>query len=160
MYAPPAYPPAYPPGPPGPAGLAGALTRDEARSKLIVPGIALACISGLLIAVFLLDLVLFASGMPLGTTTAAGVPPDMAEWVRPFTIAVCIFAALANAFNVFAAIQMVRVRTWGLALAGCIVAAIPLTSSACCILTLPFSIWAIVMLVKPEIRAAFKQDAP
>ena len=133
------------------------LTRDEARSRLIVPGIALACISGLLIAVFLLDLVLVASGMPIGG--AVGVPPDMAEWVRPFTIAVCIFAALANVFNVIAAIQMVRVRSWGLALAGCIVAAIPNTSSACCLLTLPFSIWGIVQLVKPEVRAAFRQDA-
>jgi hypothetical protein len=47
----------------------------------------------------------------------------------------------------------------GIALAGCIVAAIPLTSSACCLLTLPFSIWAIVQLVKPEIREAFKQPA-
>jgi hypothetical protein len=146
MYAPPQAQPQPP----------QSLTRDEARSKLIVPGIALACISGLLICVFLLDLVLIAGGMPLGETP--GVPPDMAEWIRPFTIAVCIFAALANVFNVVAAIQMVRVRTWGLALAGCIVAAIPITSSACCLLTLPLSIWAIVMLVKPEIRAAFRQD--
>jgi hypothetical protein len=154
MYAPPAYPPA---GPAYPAGPVGPLTREQARAKLIFPGIALACVSGLLILVFILDLVLFATGMPIGATS--GVPPEMQEWIRPFTIAVCIFAALANVFNVVAAIQMVRVRTWGLALAGCIVAAIPLTSSACCVLTLPFSIWAIVMLVKPEIKAAFKQDA-
>jgi len=158
MYAPPAYPPVGPAGPASPPGFAGALTREQARSKLIVQAIALMCISGLLILVFLLDLFLFASGMPIGA--AGSVPPDMAEWVRPFTIAVCIFAALANVFNVVAAIQMLRVRTWGLALAGCIVAAIPLTSSACCLLTLPFSIWAIVQLVKPEIRAAFRNDAP
>jgi hypothetical protein len=101
--------------------------------------------------------VLFATGMPIGSTaTTPGMTPEMQAWIRPFTIGVCVFAALANGFNVFAAIQMVRVRMWGLALAGCIVAAIPLTSSACCILTLPFSIWAIVMLVKPEIRAAFQ----
>jgi len=125
MYAPPAYPPA---GPAYPAGPGGPLTREQARAKLIFPGIALACVSGLLILVFILDLVLFATGMPIGMTS--GVPPEMQEWIRPFTIAVCIFAALANVFNVVAAIQMVRVRTWGLALAGCIVAAIPLTSSA------------------------------
>ncbi|MGD0525566.1 MAG: hypothetical protein ABSE49_10500 [Polyangiaceae bacterium] len=155
MYAPPAYPPAPAPG--DAYAQAGALTREQARSKLIVPGIALAVISGLLILVFLLDLVLFATGMPIGATAGTpGMTPEMQEWVRPFTIAVCIFAALANVFNVFAAIQMLRVRMWGLALAGCIVAAIPITSSACCLLTLPFSIWAIVVLVKPEIRAAFK----
>jgi hypothetical protein len=139
-----------------PAPLSAPLTRDEARSKLIVQGIALASISGLLICVFLLDLILFATGMPIGA--ASGVPPEMQDWIRPFTIAVCVFAALANAFNVFAAIQMIRVRTWGLALAGCIVSAIPVTSSACCILTLPFSIWAIVQLMKPEVRAAFRLD--
>jgi len=158
MYAPPAYPSAGPPGPAGLAGLAGPLTREQARSKLIVQGIALACISGLLICVFLLDLVLFASGMPIGATS--GVPPEMQAWVQPFTIAVCIFAALANVFNVVAAIQMIRVRHWGIAFAGCIVAAIPITSSACCLLTLPFSIWGIVQLMKPEIRAAFRQDTP
>ncbi|HEY3822062.1 MAG TPA: hypothetical protein VGL81_33075 [Polyangiaceae bacterium] len=150
MYAPPAYPPV------GPAGPAGALTREQARSRLIVQGIALACISGLLILVFLLDLFLFASGFPIGP--AGGVPPEMQAWIRPFTIGVCIFAALANGFNVVCAVQMIRVRSWGLALAGCIVTAIPLTSSACCLLTLPFSIWGIVQLVKPEIRAAFKLE--
>jgi hypothetical protein len=155
MYAPPAYPPAYPPT--DPAAPPGALTREQVRSKLIVQGIALACISGLLILVFLLDLVLFSTGMPIGATAGSpGMTPEMQEWVRPFTIAVCIFAALANGFNVFAAIQMIRVRMWGLALAGCIVSAIPITSSACCLLTLPFSIWGIVVLVKPEVRAAFK----
>jgi hypothetical protein len=51
---------------------------------------------------------------------------------------------------------MMRLRTWGLALAGCIVSAIPLSSSACCLLTLPFAIWAIVVLVKPEVKAAFQ----
>ncbi|HEX3345087.1 MAG TPA: hypothetical protein VHS09_10975 [Polyangiaceae bacterium] len=151
MYAPPAYPPA---GPPDLAGPGMPLTREQARSKIIVQGIALATISGLLILVFLLDLFLFANGMPIGATSS--VPPEMQAWIRPFTIAVCIFAALANVFNVVAAVQMLRVRSWGLALAGCIVAAIPVTSSACCLLTLPFSIWGIVQLVKPEIRAAFK----
>ena len=77
MYAPPAYPPA---GPAYPAGPVGPLTREQARAKLIFPGIALACVSGLLILVFILDLVLFATGMPIGATS--GVPPEMQEWIR------------------------------------------------------------------------------
>ena len=147
MYAPPAYPSPY--EPPG-------LTAEQARSRLIVPGIILAVLSGLLIIVFLLDLLLFASGMPLNLP-GMGASGGMDEISPVFIMGVCIFAALANAFNLFAAIQMVRVRTWGLAFAGCIVAAIPITTSACCILTLPFSIWAIVVLLKPEIRAAFRR---
>ena len=155
MYAPPAYPPAATGGPAAPAV---SLTREQARAKLIVPGIALACISGLLILIFLLDLVIFASGMPIGAVS--NVPPEMVQWMHPLMIGVCIFAALANVFNLVAAIQMARVRMWGLALAGAIVAAIPVTSSVCCLLTLPLSIWAIILLVKPEIRAAFRADAP
>ncbi len=147
MYANPAYPsPDQPPG----------LTPEQARSRLVVPGIVLAVLSGLLIVVFLLDLLLFASGYPLSFPGMGG-GAEMPVISPPFLIGVCIFGALANAFNLFAAIQMVRVRTWGLAFAGCIVAAIPLTTSACCVLTLPFSIWAMVVLLKPEIRDAFRR---
>jgi hypothetical protein len=122
----------------------------------MVPGIALACLSGILILIFLLDLVIFASGSNIGM--AKGMTPNMQEMMHPLMIGVCIFGILANAFNVFAAIQMVRVRMWGVAFAGCIITAIPLTSSACCLLTLPFSIWGIVVLLKPEVRAAFKRE--
>jgi hypothetical protein len=131
-------------------------TPEQARSRLMVPGIILAVLSGLLILVFLLDLLLFASGAPpgfFGSGASAGM--DLSPG---FLMGVCVFGALANGFNLFAAIQMVRVRTWGLAFAGCIVVALPITSSACCILTLPFSIWAIVVLLKPEVRAAFRRS--
>jgi hypothetical protein len=148
VYAPPAYPPLdQPPG----------LTAEQARSKLIVPGIILAVLSGLLIIVFLLDLLLFASGAPPDFFGMGGGGGGMPPISPVFIMGVCVFAALANAFNLFAAIQMVRVRTWGLAFAGCVVAAIPISTSACCIVTLPFSIWAIVVLLKPEIRAAFRR---
>jgi hypothetical protein len=149
VYAPPAYQAPQP----------LEMSAEQARSKLIVPGIILACLSGLLVLVFLLDTLLFASGMPLTMPGGGAAGSPFGDLPPGFLIGVCLFASLANVFNLVAAIQMVRVRMWGLALAGCIVAAIPLTSSACCILTLPFSIWAIVVLVKPEVRAAFRRPA-
>jgi hypothetical protein len=114
-------------------------------------------LSAVLSALFLLELIVVASG-----TTMAGleqVPPDVQKSMHPFLLAGCAVGAVANVFNLIAALQMVRLRTWGLALAGCIVAALPLFSSACCVLTLPVSIWAIVTLMKPEVRAAFHRDA-
>jgi hypothetical protein len=133
------------------------LTTEAARAKLIVPAIALASLSGLLVLAFVLDLVLcLVAPDQFMRDLRVSLPPPAQPYVRTMFAAVCVFALLGNAFNLIAAIQMTRLRMWWLAMAGCIVAAIPLTSSACCLLTLPMSIWAIVQLVKPEIRAAFR----
>jgi len=151
MYFPPGFPmqPARP-EPPVP------LAPRTARSRLIVPAVALLCLSGVLIGVFALDFFVVVPGTPI--VGLEGVPPEMKARMHPLLLTMCIFGMLANLFNVVAAIQMLRVRSWGLALAGCIVAAVPLVSSVLCLLTLPFSVWAIVVLVKPEVRAAFRRD--
>jgi hypothetical protein len=151
MYLPPGFPmhPARP-EPPEP------LAPRTARSRLIVPAIALICLSGLLIGVFALDFVLVIPGTPV--VGFEGVPPEAKAWMHPLLLAICVFGMLANVFNMVAAIQMLRVRTWGLALAGCIVAALPFVSSALCLITLPFSLWALVVLLKPEVRAAFRRE--
>ena len=151
MYFPPGFPmqPARP-DPPEP------LASRTARSRLLVPAVALMCLSGLLIGVFAIDLVVVVPGMPL--VGLEGVPPEAKAWMHPLLLGICIFGMAANVFNVVAAVQMLRVRTWGLALAGCIVATLPFVSSALCLLTLPFSVWAIVVLLKPEVRAAFRGD--
>jgi hypothetical protein len=152
-YAPPqqAGYPVVPAGPP-------ALDQQQARSRLMVPGIAIAILSGILILVFILDLIMAATGnfgsMSKGSPLSGS---GMDALTGPaFLIGVCIFAMVCNGFVLFSMIQMLRLRTWGLALAGCIVTAIPLSSSACCLLTLPFAIWAIVVLVKPQVKAAFR----
>jgi hypothetical protein len=60
------------------------------------------------------------------------------------------FAALI----LLGAIQMLRLRWYGLAVTTNVVAMIP-GISCCCILGLPFGIWGLVLLVKPEVKAAF-----
>jgi hypothetical protein len=147
MYLPPGFP--MHPARPEP------LAPRTARSRLAVPAIALICSSSLLIAVFAFDFVLVLPGTP--TVGFEGVPAEMKVWMHPLLVGICVFGMVANVFNLAAAIQMLRIRTWGLALAGCIVAALPIVSSALCLITLPFSIWAMVVLVKPEVRAAFRK---
>ena len=149
-YAAPQLPgyPAYP-GQPVPVGP----DPQQARSRVMFPAIAICVVSGLLILVFLLDLVMAATGsfnMPTGSG-------DLDRFMGPgFLIGVCLFAMLLNGFVIFSMVQMMRLKTWGLALAGCIVSALPLSSSLCCLLTLPFAIWAIVVLVKPEVKGSFQ----
>lgn len=60
------------------------------------------------------------------------------------------------AFMMFGAIAMLKRRGLGMARAGGILAVIPLTASCCCILTLPFGIWILILLAAPEVKAAFQ----
>ncbi len=151
-YAPPQQPPAYPPPGYPPAAPPGA-DPQQARSRLMVPGIIIAVLAGILVCVFALDLVMAATGgLAKGLSTGTALDETATTGLL---IGVCVFAMAANAFVIFAMIQMVRTRTWVVALIGCIISALPLTSSACCLLTLPFAIWAIVVLLKPEVKAAF-----
>jgi hypothetical protein len=117
----------------------------------MVPGIALSIVSGLLILVFIADTFLFAGGGVAMPATPAGT----AQLNPAVLYGAMAFCALANAAILFSMIQMLRLRMWGLAFAGCIVAALPIPSSACCLLTLPFAIWAIVILLDAKVKAAF-----
>ena len=52
------------------------------------------------------------------------------------------------------AVQMCRLRGYGYAMTATIVAMVP--CSLCCILGLPFGIWGLVVLMKPEVKNAFR----
>jgi len=52
------------------------------------------------------------------------------------------------------ATKMAALESYGLSMAVAIVALIPCLSP-CCVFTLPFGIWALIVLVKPEVKAAF-----
>jgi hypothetical protein len=54
----------------------------------------------------------------------------------------------------FGAIKMKRLENHGLAMAASILAMIPCLSP-CCLLGLPLGIWALVVLLKPEVKSAF-----
>jgi hypothetical protein len=53
------------------------------------------------------------------------------------------------------AIQMIRVRTWGLALTSAILAMVHV-GSCCCLFGIPFGIWALIVLCDAEVKAAFR----
>lgn len=59
-------------------------------------------------------------------------------------------------FIAFSGLQMMKLKSHGLCMAGAVVAMLP--CSVCCCLGLPLGIWSVVVLNKPDVRAAF--DAP
>ncbi len=50
-------------------------------------------------------------------------------------------------------VRMLKLQSWGLAFAGSIVAMIPCT--CCCVLGIPVGIWAIIVLLDKDVKAAF-----
>ena len=57
------------------------------------------------------------------------------------------------------AVSMMNSKRYGLAKTAAIIAVIPFVS--CCLLVgIPFGIWALIVLGKPEVKAAFNGDLP
>lgn len=60
-----------------------------------------------------------------------------------------------NIVMLIGALKMMKVQSWGLALAAAILVMLP-CGSCCCLLGIPLGIWVIVLLNKPEVKAAFR----
>jgi hypothetical protein len=65
-----------------------------------------------------------------------------------------IIALLLSGLIFFGAMKMKKLESYGLAMAASIIAMIPCLSP-CCLIGLPIGIWAVVVLVKPEVKSAF-----
>lgn len=64
-----------------------------------------------------------------------------------------LFAIAILAAMTFGAWQMRNLKSYGLAVTACVLGMLP--CSGCCCVTLPIGIWALMTLMKPEVKAAF-----
>lgn len=126
----------------------------DPRSMVQAPGIALAVIGGLSILVNLgwAILNLLGSGLSVvgGGDAMAGVLGGVMG-----TVFYGFFAILGGVV-LFGGIKMKNLQSYGLAMAATIIAMLPCTVGWCCVLGLPLGIWALVVLMKPEVKAAFQ----
>ena len=71
-----------------------------------------------------------------------------------FAMGSSFIGLLVAAFIIYASLKMKDLTQWGLAVAASILVMIPCISP-CCIVGLPIGIWCLVVLTKPEVKAAF-----
>lgn len=137
------------------------------KQQLDLPSILLLCLAGAGALSGLLGLVTGGGISPemLDQLKALGASnPDAQGLIDTYVKLLQALSAAARPMNAFAllldglivagALQMRSLRSYPLAMAGAVASLMPL-SGCCCCLTLPVGIWSLVLLMRPDVRAAF-----
>ena len=157
----PAYSAAGPSTPVDPAE-----ARRAVAARLKAPAILLIIVAVLSIGSLIVSSIMTLQGKDPGRAMfeAIGIklptpPPEqlaMQEKItKPLTIGQLVVGIPWNIVIVLGALRMMKVRSHGLALTAAILGVIPCCSFCC--LSLPFGIWALVLLLKPEVKSQFTQ---
>lgn len=139
--------------------------QDSARAAVGTPAIFLAVLSGLHVLLVMCGLgsnLLMLTGV-IPRQDFSQLPPEMEQWRpmleamnNPATAVVQNLIGLVVGGVILAgSLQMRSLSSYGLAMAAAILAIIPCTSPCCCLIGMPIGIWALTVLMRPEVKAAF-----
>jgi len=149
-----AGPSVFPAGAPIPTA-----SREMALSAVKGPAIALIIIGALGVLYYLFNAVMVLSGSLPARPIPANASPAMRGFLEgmhgPQAGVYSLIFALVNAYLIFGGVRMMKLQGHTLAIITCVVAMIPCASGCCCVLGLPFGIWGIMMLNKPEVKSQF-----
>ena len=128
--------------------------RAAAMDQLKGPAIGLMATAGIGAAWQVLSLILNLMGAGMGAMMRGG--EGMPNMLSGSIGAVISVIGIVMAVVVFlGASKMKNAESFGFAMAAAIIAMIPCVSP-CCLLGLPLGIWALIVLLKPEVKAAFQ----
>ncbi len=131
--------------------------RAVALQKVSGPAIGLMITAGLGLAMNGLSVVvhLLRSAPP---PPPPGLPPNLEHVLEvmngPMGIVAGAFGLAMSGLVLFGALQMQKLSSRGLAMTAAILALVP-CFSPCCLVGLPIGIWALVVLLKPEVSSQF-----
>lgn len=130
-------------------------TAKDAYNQVSGPSVGL-LVTGILGAIFsLTGLILSTVETGIESIMADKFSEEYAELAEGAAgIALCFVGLLVSAFIIYASLKIKELNQWGLCVAASIIAMIPCISP-CCIVGLPIGIWCLVILTKPEVKAAF-----
>jgi hypothetical protein len=146
----PTAPPPPPAGSPPPTGH----VTQEVQGPAI--GLIITAVIGIVLALVSLLSNLMGAGMA-GIEEIGGMD-EAGRYLTYMTGGVGILFALiqlgVSGFVIWAALQMKELRNWTMAVTASILAMIPCIGP-CCLIGIPIGIWSLVVLMKPEVKAAF-----
>ena len=149
MYSPPP-PPIAPPPPTSGAG---------AAQQVQGPALGLLITAGIAVLFGLLGLVLNVLGVGMSGLQNLGGGSGVGDrYAQYFSGGIGIVSAILTlgvfGFVAWAALQMKQLRGWTLAVVASVICIIPCFCPSCFV-GIPVGIWSLVVLMKPEVKAAF-----
>jgi hypothetical protein len=150
-------------GPSAPAPLAGAPVAaaggaEDARRRVSGPAIALLVTGILGVPLQLYGLVMHLASGGRSTPPMPMLDPNLQRFFQvmngPLGLVLGLVGLVMTVLIILGALKMKNLRSYQFAYVMSILAMIPCLSP-CCLLGLPFGIWALVVLSKPEIKAQF-----
>ena len=120
------------------------------------PAIGLMATGGIGIVGQLAGLVINLLGAGLGTMAGEGGEEKFESlFSGALAMVSAVLGVIVGAFIIFGGLKMKNLESYGLAVATAIIAMVP-CFSPCCVIGLPVGIWALFILMKPEVKAAFR----
>jgi len=134
----------------------GGVDVEEARARVAGPAIGLIVVAGIDILIGLLGLLgnLLHVGMGASQGAAGGQAAAIQMLSGVVGLVMYLVVLIVAVVILIGALKMRRLESHGFAVASAILALIPCIS--CCFLAgIPIGIWALVVLLKPEVKDAF-----
>ena len=124
-------------------------TSAQAANPLLPPGICLLVLS---LGYLLLVVISLPTQISDISSTDTSTPEGLGEAIGQagFVIQAFLFQSVV----VYGAIGMIRLKSFSAVFCAAIISVVP-CCSPCLVLGIPFGIWAIVLLLKPEVKASF-----
>lgn len=132
------------------------LSPAETKAKLVGPAVGMIVTAVLSIAYAIVNLV---TTLVLGIDQlGAQMPNDPAVRAALPIILVVMYALflIPPILVLLGAVSMLRVKSYALAKTGAILSLVP--CSCCFLISIPFGIWALIVLNNPQVRSAFQSD--
>jgi len=127
----------------------------DVKNQVSGPAIGL-LVAGIIGGMFsLVTLISLGIGLGFSTFWVRELPKGYSDlYEGAFGMGGFFVGVLVAAFVIFAALKMKDLTQWSLAVAASILVMIPCISP-CCLIGLPVGIWSLVVLMRPEVKAAF-----
>lgn len=128
--------------------------REVAPGYLVAPAMALIAVAGVGLAFSLFNFAL--------SFGEAHVNPNAPEFVReiqkgsvgPVATAIQGSFGMLNLFILICGVQMLRLQSWGMAVAGSVLAMVNL-GSCCCAAGIPVGLWSLAVLMSSDVISIF-----
>jgi hypothetical protein len=131
---------------------------DRARQMVSGPATALLVTAIIGIALQAIGLIMRLAGIGFLAAQQQGAGVEQAQWIAYMQgTGAMVSGIIGLAIGILVAIgatKMKNLESYSLAMTASILAMIPCVSP-CCLLGLPFGIWAVVVLGKSEVKSAF-----